>query len=83
MDGSDQFTAAERAEQLCQEVKSMLAHLANGKEPDLGASIGMACRSACSGEGTDSLIRRADLAMYQVKRNGKGRWLVSQEDPIG
>jgi len=83
MDGSDQFTAAERAEQLRLEATSVFRHLANGEQPDLGASIGLAQRSPRSGEGIDSLSRRADLAVRQVKRSGRGGWLVSNHEPIG
>ncbi len=41
----------------------------------VGASLGVA--SAVTGEGLRDLLRRADLAMYQAKRAGKGRVVVS------
>ncbi len=83
MDGSDQFTAAERAEQVRIQAKTLFRHFANGQEPEFGTSIGMACRAAFAGEGVDSVMRRADTAMYQAKRDGRGCWLVSADEPIG
>jgi GGDEF domain-containing protein len=43
-------------------------------------SIGIASRSAGSSESIESLMRRADMAMYAVKRGGRGHWRVSPED---
>ena len=82
MEGGDQFSAAERAERLRTQVQSSFSQFANGREPNLGVSIGMACRDARSGESIDSLMRRADVALYQIKRSGRGQWLVSHDEPI-
>ena len=38
-----------------------------------GASIGVAC--ADTGQDVEALMRQADLAMYAVKRDGKGTWM--------
>ena len=40
-------------------------------------SVGIACRRAGGGEFMDEVIRRADQAMYEVKRTGRGHWRVS------
>ncbi len=42
-------------------------------------SIGIATRAAGSHEPVDSLLRRADQAMYEVKRTGRGHWRVASE----
>lgn len=81
MDGGDQFTAAERTEHLCCEARlRFFRDLAGQHEPCLGASVGIAYRAPGSGEGIDSLMRRADLALSQIKRNTPGGWLVSQDE---
>ena len=42
-------------------------------------SIGIATREPASHEPVDSLLRRADQAMYEVKRTGRGNWRVARE----
>jgi len=77
MDGADHMTAAERADHLRLTVPGELAALLGETVPGLGLSIGIATRRAGSQEPIDSLIRRADMAMYEVKRSGRGHWRVS------
>ena len=48
--------------------------------PTCGVSIGIATRSVGSRESIEDLTRRADLAMYAVKRNGRNHWRVSLLD---
>jgi diguanylate cyclase (GGDEF)-like protein len=81
LNGVDHMTAAERAEYLREAIPREMAEELGPDAPRLGMSIGIACRQAGSLEPLDSLIRRADLAMYEVKRNGRGHWRVSLEDP--
>ena len=80
MDGADHMTAAERAERLCLEVPRALREIAGTEEPTPTVSIGIATRRAGSDEPIDSLMRRADRAMYEVKRTGRGHWRVSSEE---
>jgi diguanylate cyclase (GGDEF)-like protein len=83
MDGSDELTAAERAESLRTGLPAELAHLTAGDPCGMTLSIGIACRPGNSGEDLESLIQRADLAMYEVKRLGGGQWRVSRGDAAG
>jgi diguanylate cyclase (GGDEF)-like protein len=79
LNGADHLTTAERAEMLRVQTPRTLDKVTGGQGPALGMSIGIATRTAGRGEDIDSLIRRADQAMYEVKRNGRGHWRVSHE----
>jgi len=81
MNGADHMTAAERAEQLRTQVPREMSELAGGSSLRLGVSVGIATRSHGSQEPIDSVLRRADMAMYDVKRQGRGHWRVAQEGP--
>ena len=82
MDGADHMTAAERAEALRELIPRELSETAGPEAPRMGMSIGIACRGPRGQEAGDSLIRRADMAMYEVKRHGRGHWRVSLEAPV-
>lgn len=82
LDGSDEMTAAERAEGLRTGYPRALAHLTVGEEQEMTMSIGIACRRPGDGETLDSLLQRADQAMYEVKRAGRGHWRVSHAGPV-
>jgi diguanylate cyclase (GGDEF)-like protein len=77
LNGADHMTAAERAEFLRDAVPRELAEITSPDVPRVGVSIGIACREPGSGEPLDSLMRRADRAMYELKRGGRGHWRVS------
>ena len=81
LDGSDELTAAERADGLQTGCPRVLAHLTASEEKDMTMSIGIACRKPGGAEGLDSLLQRADQAMYEVKRAGRGHWRVSHKEP--
>ena len=79
MNGADHMTAAERAEQLRTQVPHEMSELAGTSTLRLGVSIGIATRSFGSQEQIDSVLRRADMAMYEVKHEGRGHWRVAPE----
>ena len=81
MNGVDHMTAAERADVLREALPREIAELLGPDAPRVGMSIGIACRRGGGHEPLDSVIRRADMAMYEVKRHGRGHWRVSLEDP--
>jgi diguanylate cyclase (GGDEF)-like protein/PAS domain S-box-containing protein len=80
LDGMDQFAAAERAEQLRTTGAQALAGLGGGGCPRVTFSIGVASRWAGRGEDAESLLHRADQAMYAVKRAGRGHWRVARDE---
>jgi diguanylate cyclase (GGDEF)-like protein len=79
LNGADHLTTAERAEMLRVQTPRLLDSVTGGHGPALGMSIGIAPRAAGGGEEINSLIRRADQAMYEVKRQGRGHWRVAHE----
>jgi diguanylate cyclase (GGDEF)-like protein/PAS domain S-box-containing protein len=77
LNGADHMTAAERAEFLRDAVPRELAEVTGPDGPRVSLSIGIASREPGDGEPIDNLMRRADRAMYEVKRGGRGHWRVS------
>ena len=81
LDNTDEYSAAERAEELRVNAPRSLEHLCNGEVTPLSMSIGIAVRWPGRGEDVEALIQRADQAMYKVKRAGRGQWHISQTGP--
>lgn len=54
--------------------------MADGSLVQLSASIGVAL-APLHGDHTELLISKADTAMYEAKRAGKNRYIVSDDDP--
>ncbi|MDP9096278.1 MAG: GGDEF domain-containing protein, partial [Pseudomonadota bacterium] len=82
LDGFDGLTAAERAEHLRLTFPHDAAEFTEPGHSGLTMSIGIACREPGCGEELDDVIQRADLAMYEVKRNGGGHWRVSNVEQL-
>ena len=77
LDGSDELTAAERAERLRLDAPALLAAGLPPSAPALSTSIGIAARHPFAGETLEEIMRRADGAMYEVKRAGRAQWRVA------
>jgi diguanylate cyclase (GGDEF)-like protein len=80
LNGADHMTAAERAEHLCTELPRELRKIVGDGVPEVGVSVGIATRQVGTLEPIDHLLHRADMAMYEVKRSGRGHWRVAQEE---
>jgi diguanylate cyclase (GGDEF)-like protein len=80
LSGADHMTAAERADVFCKTAPAELQAALPEAFPELGVSIGIATRRAGSHEAIADLTRRADMAMYEVKRSGRRHWRVSLLD---
>ena len=81
LDGSDELTAAERAEQLRQEGPDSFAAALPPGAPRVSTSIGIASRHPRAAETMEEVMRRADAVMYDVKRSGRDHWRVAC-DPL-
>ncbi len=77
LDGSDELTAAERADQFRLDVPLVLAAGLPPLAPAVSASIGIAARHPHVAETLEDVMRRADSAMSAVKRAGRGHWQVA------
>jgi len=71
--GAGEEQAAELARQICE--RMAVPFLCGGHEHALGASIGIAV-SPRHGHDRATLMRHADMAMYQAKQGGRGRYAV-------
>jgi diguanylate cyclase (GGDEF)-like protein len=80
LSGADHMTAAERADHLCRIAPQELQAMLPEAFPKLGVSVGIATRRVGSPESLEDLMRRADMAMYDVKRSGRHHWRVSLLD---
>jgi len=72
LDGSDEMTAAERADMLRLGFPRVASHLAEAEDAPLTVSIGIASRRAGYGETLGSLMQRAGQALHEAKRAGPG-----------
>lgn len=81
LDGADHLVAAERAEQIRWAVPERLGPIAAGGGIKPTVSIGIATRDVDSTENVQEVMRRADTAMYAVKRGGRNHWRVAHRLP--
>ncbi len=76
MDGISQDVAIRRAEAILTACEA-LKPLSGSSDQPLNVSIGLAMFDPSSEECIDHLLSRADWAMYQVKRSGKGGFKIA------
>lgn len=76
LNGADLETARKRATMFLQHIAT-LAHLSGRPDRPIGMSIGIAVWDHLRDEGLEALTARADAAMYEVKRAGKGSFTVA------
>jgi diguanylate cyclase (GGDEF)-like protein len=72
LDDTDANVALKRGENLLAAARS-LKNLSGSPDKPLAVSLGVAIYDPRSGETRDGLIARADAAMYEAKKGGKGR----------
>lgn len=66
------------AQRLVERIAQMkLLH--QGSEINVTCSIGVSCTIPDHKKSNQSLLNHADLALYQAKRNGRNRWVVSDQ----
>lgn len=70
-------TVAKLARTLVEFIKQPF-HLPNGEVANIGASVGLASYPLHAGS-AEALIEAADAVMYQVKKTGKGGYLVAMQ----
>jgi len=76
LEGGDERIALMRCNELMEATRSLKRFSGSGERP-LHVSLGVAVHTGGSGETLDELVARADRAMYEVKREGKGSWRMA------
>lgn len=76
LDGVGETTAVKRCGDLLEASKA-LKKLSGAPDKPLGISVGIAVYHADSGENLESLLARADAAMYTVKQKNKGDYCLA------
>lgn len=73
---SDAQAAAEQAARLCKQIGETILQV---KEHSIRITLSIGVAQLRIGEDTwDSLLKRADNAMYEAKGQGRGRWVVAE-----
>ena len=76
LDGAGEQAVRHRCEELMDSVGE-LERFSGSPERPLHLSLGVAVHVGDSSETLEQLVARADRAMYEVKRDGKGDWRLS------
>ncbi|MCC6300446.1 MAG: GGDEF domain-containing protein [Anaerolineales bacterium] len=73
---SDLTAASEQATRLCQKIRALQV-TSNDHILSITISVGIA-QFRNGRENWDQLLRRADMALYQAKNNGRDRWAMAE-----
>ncbi|MBL8297717.1 MAG: GGDEF domain-containing protein [Rhodanobacteraceae bacterium] len=73
MPGADELSARRTAENIRQHVAAQVFALDHGRSLHLTVSIGVATARGNAAVAADTLLRRADDALYEAKRGGRNR----------
>lgn len=76
LEGAEEHIAVQRCRALLTAAAG-LAEFSGSEDRPLHMSLGVAVHGGASVESLDDLIARADKAMYEVKRDGKGDWRLA------
>lgn len=79
LESTDRNQAADRAEAILEAGKALKVYSGSPEKP-VGLSLGLALHAAGSQETLESLIRRADKVMYEVKHGGKGWYRIDVQE---
>lgn len=79
MDGMPAETASGRAAALVADCAKRLSRFSGDDAHPLGVSVGVALYDPVAGECLEDLLARADAAMYEVKKAGKGGYHLAAE----
>ena len=77
LDGVEEKIASSRCEYLLKQSKSLTQYSGDSEHP-LGISVGIAIYRPGTEESLDSLLARADSAMYEVKQKSKGNFRLAK-----
>ncbi len=76
LDGGEERIAVQRCRELMDAARGLI-HFSGHSDKPLLISLGAAVHMGGSDESLDELVARADRAMYEVKRDGKGDWRLA------
>ena len=80
LEGGDERIALARCHDLMEAARG-LSRFSGSAERPLHMSLGIAVHTGGCGETLDDMVARADRAMYEVKREGKGAWRLAPPPP--
>lgn len=81
LDGADEAGAVNKANELLAQTEALSKPYSADKKQPLGLSLGIAPYFSGENVSLEQLIGRADLAMYQAKRGGKGGYHIAARTP--